>query len=124
MGRRRQWWQRTETRAMVLLLGIGEPFVNTPGATTYRDAGRGWIFPTFSETTAQNLTGLPARFFNGDHQGGPQSWQAIAGQLEAADPIQGVSISGAGKWPVVPGRRPPLAPATPFSRAQDEEGDR
>ncbi len=110
---RQRWWQRTQTRAIVGLLAVRAPAVRTPATAMHRAADRAWLFPTFSEPVAQNLTGLPARFFNGTHSGGPQAWQAIAGQLEAADPVQGVSISGAGKWPVLPGRRPPLAPPTP-----------
>ncbi len=111
--RARRWWDRSDARAMVGLLGVTAPAVSTPGAAVHAGLGRAWLFPTFSEPVAQNLTGLPSRFYNGWHEGGPQAWQAIAGQLEAADPVQGVSISGAGKWPVVPGRRPPLAPPTP-----------
>lgn len=109
--RARTWWQRQAIRAEISLLGLASVPLLGPGAPMAGTAGRAWVLPTFSEPVLQNATGLPARIHRG-LTSTPQVLAALENQLRSNDPVQGVSISAGGRWPMLPGRRPPLPPPT------------
>lgn len=96
---------RVRRGAMAALLALEPPRANDPAQVQIATVEAADRLPFFGDASYQKLTGNPAMQFRGE----TTAPQVIVTHpnLAQIDPVVGISVSGAGKWPSLPSRRPP-----------------